>query len=103
MASRRNKKVKRAPSKKKKTTERSKKDSKNDVELNEVPTKRSYVVYGSLLIVLVIFNFIAIANNSIFLILLSFLGMLYVMNRLVYVFVLRKRLTGDSIKPKTRY
>jgi hypothetical protein len=102
MASRRSKKA-RAPYKKKKSAERSKKDTKGNDELNEVPTKRAYVVYGSLLVVFVIFNFISIANNNIFLILVSFLAMLYAMNRLVYVYVLRKRLSGGSPEPKSRY
>ncbi|MHA1911754.1 MAG: hypothetical protein ACTSYA_08680 [Candidatus Kariarchaeaceae archaeon] len=102
MASRRKKKVVR-PRQRKKTAENLKKD-KDKVEEIDVPSKMRYVVYGSLLIILTVFNFYAIANNNIFLIILTFFGMLYVMNRLVYVYVLRKRLSGDvSPEQKSRY
>ena len=101
MASRRKKKAAH-PRSKKNTPESSKKKLDNSKEVVSIPTRKSYAFYGSLLIVFTIFNFMYIASNLV-LTLISFLGMLYTMNRIVYVYVLRKRISEGGPEQKPRF
>jgi len=101
MATRRKKKRPR-PRSRKNAPESSKKKVDSSSDIVSVPTRKSYVFYGALRIVFTIFNFMYIASNLV-LTLISFLGMLYAMNRIVYVFVLRKRISEGGPEQKPRF
>jgi len=102
MASRRKKKATQAHRERKKTAI-PKKDIKSKDEVVEVPSWKAYAVHGTLLTFLIIINFIFIASDNLFMTILTFFGMLYFMQKLVYIYVLRKRLSGGSPEQKSRF